>query len=131
MKVNWLTTTLLQEPKLVLITNEISYRREMKRLDIDIPTAFVASGSDATTHLISECRGLTALVCVLVDKRGSRIQHHMVLVHEAVHVWRACCEAINESAPGPEVEAYAIQSISQVLIVEFERLTKGIRFKRK
>ena len=131
MKANWLTVTLLQAPKLVLITNEASYRREMRRLGIDTPTAFVSSGSNATTHLLSRMSELTALVCVLVDKRDSRVQYHMILVHEAVHVWKACCKAINELAPGSEVEAYAIQSISQVLIVEFERLTKGIRFKRK
>lgn len=40
----------------------------------------------------------------------------MTIVHEAVHVWQFLRNAIGESSPGIELEAYAIEEISRGLI---------------
>lgn len=127
---NWLDRTLIQGPKFVLVVDEASYVREMKRMGVDDPPGFISDSAHASTHLISGHNDLAAIVCVRIDKSASRLQHHMVLVHEAVHVWQAYRKDIGEDEPSAEFEGYAIQALSQALITDFEKRTKRVRFKR-
>lgn len=39
-----------------------------------------------------------------------------ICVHESAHVWQFVCDEIGENAPGKELEAYALQSITVDLI---------------
>jgi len=50
-----------------------------------------------------------------------------LLVHEAMHVWRDMCEAIDEKHPSSEFEAYAVQNISANLFKAYEK-TRGPLF---
>jgi hypothetical protein len=51
-------------------------------------------------------------------------QVYALLVHEAVHIWQDVKHRIGEDNPSSEFEAYAIQNISQELMLAYKLLTK-------
>lgn len=97
----------------------LSYDKEMKRLGIKSPPPFVLEGKDATTHFFKNSEQQS--ICIIcIDKNRAKnkktVQIMSLLVHEAVHVWQECKEIMGETSPGREIEAYAIQWISQCCI---------------
>ncbi|TDV06056.1 hypothetical protein [Paraburkholderia caballeronis] len=119
---------LLRRPcHLALCLDETSYLREMRRLKIASPSAFVIDGKSATMHWFDGKEGKDDLAIVCVDMHRLRectgTQIAAVLVHEAVHVWQGVCEVMGEESPSREFEAYSIQRISQDLMWLFTELT--------
>lgn len=124
-EVKWINRSLVTSPYYIgLCTSEKKFAREMKRLKVPKleRRAFLKSGSDATTHLFDARQGRDncAIVCI---KRGKtkRTQVHSLLVHEAMHVWRAICVRIGEDTPSDEFAAYSVQSISQRLMEVYKK----------
>jgi len=115
---------LLPCPEYTLVFSEAEYLRLLRAKRIKNPKwAWVSEGAQATTHTFNRAgRPELCVVCVDVaqlDNDGVVIA--ALLVHEAVHVWQQARDAIGEDAPGKEVEAYAIQAISQGLMADFAR----------
>jgi hypothetical protein len=84
------------------------------------------STAHATTHILTNQK--SELVCIVTMQGWEErepIEVAGLLVHEAVHVWQEYCHRIGEQNPATEQEAYGIQCISQELMAEFVRLTKG------
>lgn len=79
-----------------------------------------------TTHLENPKGELCCIVTMPATKRGevSAIQRSALFAHEAVHVWQAIRENIDEQSPSHEMEAYAIQAITQELMLAYEK-TRG------
>lgn len=129
MKNLWLDRSLFENPyHLTLCTTEKQYVREIKKLGIpkaERPAFFCSSKAHASVHFFeNKDAGLAAIVCLSKIRDKTIHQINALIVHEAVHVWQEVKDAIGEKTPSPEFEAYAIQSISQVLMTEFERQTK-------
>ena len=129
MKNLWMDRCLFENPyHLTLCTTEKQYRRELKRLNIpkdQWPSFVMTTHANSTIHYFQNGSvGLAAIVCLYVDKTKTIHQINALLVHESVHLWQAVKESIGEKNPSPEFEAYAIQSMAQCLMVEFERQTK-------
>lgn len=130
----FLDRALLHGPFLTLVTSQKEFKKVLKYLKLqDYPDNFVNEGSDATTHtFISEHGNLTCVVGFIMNDAHSEIENLGLLVHEAVHVWQhvraQIVSTIDTSRTGgleAEMEAYAIQNISQNLIEEFQRRVKS------
>ena len=128
MKNLWMDRCLFENPYYVtLCTTVKQYERELKRMRIaksERPGFTTNAASHAACHFFSCDVGRVAIVCLRKDKTKDKHQHNALIVHEAVHVWQEVKDAIGERNPSPEFEAYAIQSIAQCLMTEFERQTK-------
>ena len=97
----------------------------MKHLSVDDSGPWIRTPqADATCHLLSNDSGMGAIVCLQGFEDRSRVEVHGLLIHEAVHIWQDWCEFYGERDPAKEQEAYAIQSIAQELIAEFDRRRK-------
>jgi hypothetical protein len=117
----WIDRALVENPYCVgLCTNEIQFKRELKRLNIPIKNwpDWISNDKDATVHYFehSEAHACCCLVCI--DKKSQRSPSEVVglLIHESVHIWQGACEKINANPPCDELEAYSIQTIAQRLI---------------
>lgn len=130
-KVVWLNRSALPAlPHHALITDEATFRRELVRLGIKQYVAPLATPkADATVHHLDDKKDGDTTCVVYISKqtllRKSLPQLMSLLVHEAVHIWQEYCEnRLNEKRPCHELEAYAIQRISQNLITEALRIRK-------
>lgn len=114
-------------PYLTLCLDEFSFLHAMAHCRIRNPPPWIKNPqSHATTHLFTSSKGhMTAIVCMRDWRDRCGVEIAGLLVHEAVHVWQEYIDSIGEEYPGKEQEAYAIQGISQELMAEFARQTKG------
>ena len=119
----WLNNALLTGPYLTLCLDSRDYAAAVAHLKVEGAPPFLVSGADASVHFFERAGKLSAVVCMKVGKH-SLSQIHAMLVHEAVHIWQEYLRGIGETAPGDEIEAYSIQSISQELFSEFKRRRK-------
>lgn len=105
---------------------EVAWRREMRRLDISGAPYPVSDGR--ATELVHERLGRRIVLVTIGEAAGRRpaVEVLGLLVHEAAHVWQMIRAHIGERAPGDEMDAYALQAISQELIAAFH-LTRGFR----
>ena len=109
---------------LVLSQEELTLAlRGMTKEHVVFPT----TGAVCTTLTHEKTGELCAVVSVSEDAqtRCNAIELAGLLVHEAVHVWQAYAAHMQETAPGVEQEAYAIQGISQELLAEYARRLDG------
>jgi len=101
-------------------SSEKRFYREMKRLGIKDPLAFVTDGASATTHILSSTTSQTVcIVCLGSTKGKSPAQVYALMVHEAVHCWQETRKAMREEEPSSEFEAYTIQHYAQRFMEEF------------
>lgn len=119
----WLDRTLLVGPYFTLCTTPEQFRRVTKRLKVTPDIEFVGKDANARVHHFVTGTNSCSVVCIPHDHERDPNQIIGLLVHEAVHIWQAFIEHIGETAPGHEVEAYAIQNIVQALIAEYSRQT--------
>lgn len=113
-------------PYLTLCLHEHELHAALRHIKYPGTLPWVLPGKQATVHtLIPPKGGQTCVVC-LDDWQGrDPIEVAGLLVHEAVHIWQAYCDQMGEHHPAAEQEAYAVQAISQELMWEFVRQTKG------
>ena len=128
MKNRWMDRCLYESPyHLTLCTTEKQFRRELKTLDLsksDWPNFTVNDHSHAACHWFSSRFGQICIVCIRPNRKRTIHQINALIVHECVHLWQAIKEHIGEREPSKEFEAYAIQSLVQGLMLEYERQTK-------
>ena len=125
MKNKWLDRNLLVlNGYYTLCTTEKQYNAALKHLRVkhrEAPSFLASPRANATVHHFNCEDKYCAVVCLGNTKERTNAQVLALLVHEAVHIWQEFKENIGEGAPGRELEAYAIQSISQSLITEYFR----------
>ena len=129
MKANWLDRTLfVNSSHYTLCTTKKQFRQALKhfRVPKNEQPPFVSDAfCNATTHFLENVpnQKKAAIVCIAdyADKTPAQIAG--LLCHEAVHIWQQTCADLGESSPSAELEAYAIQNLTQALIEEFERQT--------
>ena len=124
---NWLNMALLLSPYYTLCLSKEAFHKELKKCGVlrESWPLFVNERADATTHFLERQGRLCAIVCVTPDRCVDQVELYAILIHEAVHIWQQLCLDIHESAPGEEVEAYAIQHLAEELIREYLRQTEG------
>jgi hypothetical protein len=130
MKPLWLDRALfLSSHYFTLCTTEKLYRKALKQLKIkkrDRPDFLPSWHSDACCHYFENRGQKTKSVIVCLGDTGgkSKAQIAAMICHEAVHIWQQTKHDYGEHSPSSELEAYAIQSITQSLLEEFERQTR-------
>lgn len=111
-----------------LCLTEKAFHKVVKKLDLpksQYPEFIQAGSAHATCHHFKHSDGRhISIVCLRGDKDYTLPQIHALLVHEAVHIWQYTRNDIGETSPSSEMEAYAIQNISQSLFEAYE-IQKG------
>jgi hypothetical protein len=126
-QVKWVERSLIDSPLCIgLCLSESAFRRELRKLDVPKKSwpVWVSESADACVHYMENpsSGAKCCIVCVSGDTDRNRSEVIGLLVHEAVHVWQAVLEDINEDTPSTEFEAYAIQNISQRLIEAWQKM---------
>lgn len=120
-------------PHLCLVLSQKEFDDALLHCKVKTGHPYISSEyADASTHFLTRPDGgAVALVALGPEyERRTPIEVAGLLVHEAVHVWQEYCLMIGEKEPGSEQEAYAIQSIAQELMAEFDRRMR-LRWRRK
>lgn len=119
-RIKWLDRALHYGPYITLCTSEDEFKVVFARLKCPDDVAWLGSnGGVAKAHFLhQEGKAMLAVICVRLTEDYSPATLASLLTHEAVHVWQEWTREIGESAPGDEMEAYAIQNIAYVLIEE-------------
>jgi hypothetical protein len=99
--------------------DEKAWHREMKRLGVD-PQPYPTSAGRCT-HLSNMKDAADCTIVTIAAIKRPKVQIVGLIVHEAMHVWRAVRESIGENHPSAEFEAYSMQSITQNLIYAYEK----------
>jgi len=133
-RLTWCDRTLLTSScHFALCTTDKAFQRELRRLKVDQDVTFMKNAHSAATTHIFECevagrKKHCAIVCMPVppsDRTG--IQIAALLVHEAMHIWRCVRHDLGEHDPSSELEAYAMQNISQELMQAYADQVKPKR----
>lgn len=125
----WLDRALVVSPYYYgLCLSEKDFHKELKKLKVPRETwpQFLGSQSaNATAHFFEKGDGAKCCIVTMpLSKKHSLAQIYALLTHEAVHIWQAIREDLGEKSPSSEFEAYAIQALSQELILSYERQRK-------
>lgn len=125
MKYKWLNRRVAKQgPFLTLVLSQAELDHALRGMTKEY-VAFPATGALCTTLRHQKTDELCAVVSVSKHSQETCTSLEMagLLVHEAVHVWQEYAAHIGETNPGTEQEAYAIQGISQELMMEYARRT--------
>lgn len=128
----WLDRCALELPYCYrLCVTEKEFHKELKRLKLPKsvwPPFTKPPHANATVHYFENMgeQALCAIVCMSKKEKKLRTEPAIygLLIHEAMHIWRACREHIGEERPSEELEAYAVQRIAQNLIWSWQEQTK-------
>lgn len=124
----WCDRSLINTPfSFTVCTTETAFHRLLGKLGIEHCPWIKNTWSNATAHFYpaDKDRAACALVCIRGWEGKDPIVVAGLLVHEAVHLWQEVCANLGEDHPSVEFEAYGIQWISQQLMWEFQRQTRG------
>jgi hypothetical protein len=106
-----------QPVDIIFCPTKKAWDQEIKRLNGNQPWPEAANKGGHCLLGENDVTGVSAiLVAVYSGAERDANEVIMTLVHEAVHVWQFCCRVMGESAPGIEIEAYAIEEISRGLV---------------
>lgn len=124
-RMKWCSRVLVTSPLyLGLCTSELSYRRELKRLGVDIPSEWLEESDVGKVHQFEEEGGATAMIiCIRPSDCQRTVQ--ATVVHEAVHVWQFVKEYIGEKEPSKEFEAYSVENIYTTLMDAYNEQHPG------
>lgn len=129
-KPEWLDRDLFVSPfYYTLCTTEKHFKKVLKHLKIkksDHPSFLKNDHCDATVHWFEATDNKICTVVCINNKEGRKLTTvHGLLVHETVHIWQRVKERVGEHSPSDEFEAYAIQTLAQRLMEEYDRQSKG------
>jgi hypothetical protein len=130
MGVKWLSRAVAYTgPALCLCTTQEIFDEACQAFDLP-GGRFIDDESDGgTMHWYDGHSGPIAVVCIRPREKRDELIAFGMIVHEAAHVWQYHAEHIGEKVPGKEQEAYAIQAISQTLMIEYRRQWRAARRK--
>lgn len=104
-------------PYLCICTSEEEFLAAFKHIKVTPPYHWISSPqADATVHTCDVKDNFAAIVCLRDINKESKHELYGLLIHESVHIWQRWCDYYGEHTPGIEQEAYAIQSLSQILM---------------
>ncbi|MBX3504427.1 MAG: hypothetical protein KF895_03035 [Parvibaculum sp.] len=100
--------------------SEAAWTREMRKMGIK-PMPGYPETQGCTSYFRTDDGRSVAIVTVSEDaaKHRQKVEIIGILVHEAAHIWQYVRKTIGEAEPGAEMEAYAMQAISQELIAAY------------
>ena len=130
MDIKWLDRSLfISSHFFTLCTNEKLFKKALKHLHIpksQRPEFVNNWHSNGTAHYFENQRDktMTCVVCICGFEGKSTASIVGLLAHEATHIWQQIRDAYGEKSPSAELEAYAIQNLTQELFAEFERQTQ-------
>lgn len=129
---HWCDRTLIHGPAYYgLCVTERALHATLRKLRIpreQWPPFVGAPAAKATTYIFENPDGELVIVVTIKDwEKKTGIEVAGLLVHESVHIWQAIRRAIGEIEPSKEFEAYALQNISQSLMVAFAEATGARR----
>jgi len=101
--------------------NKRSWDDEMKRLAIPERVPYPELYDGRCTHFTNTHDHNACSIVTIRPGNKSALEVISMLTHEAVHVWQAMRDAIGETHPSSEFEAYSIQAISKNLIKAYEQ----------
>lgn len=121
----WLDRALFVSPYYYgLCCTEREFHKELRRLKIERtawPPFLTSPHANATLHTFERRNGEALAIVTLGCTKGRSIpQVHAMLVHEATHLWQYIKQHTGEREPSTELEAYAVQAISQRLMEAYE-----------
>lgn len=97
-----------------------AWDREMRRLNTNLPWPETETSAAHTQHMRNDTTGASVvIVTVFPACETDALSVISAMVHEAVHVWQFICQKIGEDEPGMEMEAYAVQHITEGLIAAY------------
>lgn len=108
--------------------SEAVWMREMRKMGVD-PATCGYPESDGRTTFFDHPSGKSIAIVTVSDaaaKRRKKIEIVGLLIHEATHIWQHVQEMMGEKEPGEEMEAYAMQSISQELILAYSKTRRNL-----
>lgn len=108
-----------------LCVTEKAYKKEIKHLKAGEAAPFFLDGKGGATRAFESSNGLiTILVCInKADiKKRADTSVYALIVHEAYHAMQYIWECMGERAPGEEVAAYTIQSLSLWMMDEAKKI---------
>ena len=105
----WLETGVVQVP-VCLVTCEAAWTQLLEKHNRE--DAPLVEGGIGITRYYDDWDKPQIFICVDLKQVRSRRAAMSVLIHEAVHAWQFICEYLGESAPGGEIEAYAVQTLA-------------------
>lgn len=123
----WLSESIGFVPaKFTLITNSNDFQKFQDKIGVkpEHRQGFLVGDLLAATYYFHRCESPGVVVAIGMKRGRSINSYHGLLAHESVHVWKDVLRIVNESSPGEEIEAYAIQYITQQL---FDELDKKLR----
>ena len=115
-KLKWCSRVLVTSPLYIgLCTSELSYGRELKRLNAEPKGEWLEGTEVGKVHPFEDSDGgVILIVCVKPSDCIRDLQ--ATLVHESVHVWQFVKEYIGENEPSKEFEAYSVENIYTTLM---------------
>lgn len=122
-KSKWLDRRLIELPCYYrLVLTEKDFKSELKRMKMNHVDYIKNPQSHAVCQFFEGKDGKRiVLVCLREGMKFSAVEIYGLLVHEAVHIFQDWCEHVGENSVGKETQAYAIQSISQELILSYNQ----------
>lgn len=125
-KGKWIDRSLIVSPVRVCVcVNDEQFQAELKRMKVSTACDFPAPGTGCTLTLASAENQQCCIVCLNAGNDDGCHTAYGLIVHEVTHLWRAIRDAMNETNPGEEIEAYAQQMLFQRIAVTFDELTKA------
>jgi hypothetical protein len=109
------------------------FDEECNKLGITKPPVFVPEGCGACVHYLEKkSDGFIREIAIVCLKENShktkKIEAiHAMLVHEAMHVWRRCRQALGEDYPSSEFEAYSMQNLCQSIFTSYKKQVKALK----
>lgn len=115
-KLKWCSRVLVTSPVYIgLCTSELSYTRELKRLNAEPKGEWLEGTEVGKVHPFEDSDGGVILI-VCVKPTDSVRDLQATIVHESVHVWQFVKEYIGENEPSKEFEAYSVENIYTTLM---------------
>lgn len=108
-------------PYLYLCLDEKDFVRTTKGFEFTELNTWLIPGSVATAHSFENSSKFIGIVCLDLSQAKDFIDVTLTIVHEAIHIWQKYLAYIGEDKPGKEVEAYCIQHLVEIFLLEFER----------
>lgn len=116
----WANRTMLHGIYFTLCLTEKQFEEVCRHLSVSAKWSDI---NHASTYHFNGPKHVS-VVAVRDWKTRSINQVLSLIVHEAVHVWQNTKAVIGEDNPGREIEAYALQNITQELFELFDVLSK-------